>query len=199
MIVSMGQLARATCAGILGLMASIAVALVISTPAVAKTCTKRVAPPGHAGSTQYFETVPTSCGSSAPPSTGGSGGSINHLGHGRAGVQRLSHLGSTGNAAASLAAATAPPISSASGAGSTGRSRSSGTSSGSGSRSSRSLTGAGLPSATGGSSAGALRSALSGSGTGGLGIALPILMALGVIAAVAAGVVRTRRSRRPSV
>jgi hypothetical protein len=182
----MGQTARNIRAGFLGsltlTLVMLPVSFVLAGPASAKSCTKNIAPPGHAGSTEYYETVPTSCGNASPPSggTSGSGGSINRLGHGKAGVHGLSRLGPNGKAAAALAAATAPPVV------------------GSSTPSKATAGGSGLPWTGGGSAAGALGSALTGS-SGVLGVLLPILMGLALVGAVVAGVIRARRSSGPSI
>jgi hypothetical protein len=132
-------------------------ALVLPGQALAVT----LAPPGHAGASQYSETIPTSRGNAAPPSSGSnvsgrSGNSaIAQLGHGGAGVSSLSHLGKTGQAAAALAAATAPAR----------------------------VNGPKTASATsaGQSPTSAVLHALSGV-DGGMGIALPILLATALLA-----------------
>lgn len=213
MIATMGHRARICRAGILGSLTATAAVLVagfvLAVPAGARTCTKNIAPPGHAGSAQYYETVPTSCGNASPPSAGGSGSGsgsgagITHLGHGRAGLHALTHLGTNGQAAASLAAATAPPVSGSPGRGGGVNSRSSGSGSGSGNPGATGSLGVGKSNGASGlpwtgSASGALGSALTGSG-GGLGVVLPILMGLGLIAALGAGVLRARRSGGPSV
>lgn len=199
----MGHLARIFRAGFFGSLAATSVALLLALalagPAGAKTCTKRIAPPGHAGSTEYSETVPTSCGNASPPSSGssGSGSGITHLGHGTTGVHGLSKLGPSGQAAASLAAATAPqPVGSGGGSEPRGASGSAG-SGPVNSGPDAPARASGLPASTG-SESGTLGSALTGA-DGGLGILLPILMGVGLAAAIAAGVVRLRRSGGPSV
>jgi hypothetical protein len=174
---------------IVGLM-GIATAYAGAAPAAARTCTKNIAPPGHAGSTQYYETVPTSCGNASPPSTGGHGSvsTISGLGHGRAGVKTLSHLGAQGSAAAALAAATAP---NRVGPPRPGSSLTPGASGGADSTASGRTPS--LPS-MGGSAGSALSSVLTGAGGGGLGLLLPILLGLTLVAAIGAGVLRARRS-----
>jgi hypothetical protein len=122
----------------------------------------KLTPPGKSGTDQYFETIPTSAGNAAPP-TGKSGGgdtAVARLGQGRAGVTRLTHLGKDGQAAASLAAATAPSSTSKGPSGAVG----------------------GLT-PPGDSAPGAIAHALIGSDTGGLGLALPLLLATCLIAA----------------
>lgn len=162
---------------------------VFAPAAEAKSCFKNLAPPGHAGSSQYFETVPTSCGNAVPPSTGtGSGadaGSITQLGHGRAGIRGLSHLGTSGKAAAALAAATAP---SSGGAGSSsppdGGASKRGTT--------HKLFSSPAVESSSGSAGAALGSALTGSDPTGLGVLLPVLLGLTLVGAIVAGVLGAR-------
>lgn len=193
----MGQTGRTLRAGISGSLATILVAVLtgalMAAPAGARTCTKNIAPPGHAGSTQYYETVPTSCGNASPPAGGsnsGSGSPITRLGHGKAGLHALSQQGANGRAAASLAAATAPPSLRSKGRGGSGAAGANG--------SIRPNIGSSRLDGSAGSGSGALGTALAGSG-GGLGILLPILMGAALLAAIAAGVARARRSAGPSV
>jgi hypothetical protein len=177
-------------------VAAVAAASAVAGPASAKTCTKRVAPPGHAGSTQYYETVPTSCGNATPPGAGGSGSTtssspINRLGQGHSGVKTLSRLGSQGGAAAALAAATAPnPTGTGAEGSGTSGSASAPPASASSAGANRGLS---VPSTTG-SAGSALTSALTGSGSGGLGVLLPIFLGLSLVAAIGVGVFRARRA-----
>src|SRR5947209_8453800 len=74
-----------------------------------------LAPPGHAGTNQYVEVIPTSGGNAAPPgSVRGSGSSkapaqaLAPFGQGAKGDSGLAKLGPDGRAAAELAASTAP-------------------------------------------------------------------------------------------
>lgn len=200
----MGQLGRILNRALLVVSLLSLVALGLSGTAAAKTCTKQIAPPGHAGSTQYYETVPTSCGNASPPA-GGSGepqGSIGDFGQGASGTKALSHLGTTGKSAAALAAATAPPA--ATPATTAGTGVTPGTSRGSGSGSVTGAVGGSphtgsavmLPSASG-SAGGALGGALTGGG-GGLGVLLPILLGLLLAAAIALGIGRAGRPSGPS-
>src|SRR5579862_2310353 len=76
---------------------------------------KVLAPPGHPGVNQYVEVIPTSAGNALPPgSVSGSGssnpgsGTLAGLGHGPSTDAKLAKLGTAGQAAAALAAATAP-------------------------------------------------------------------------------------------
>jgi hypothetical protein len=153
--------------------------LLLALPGVASAAV--LAPPGHAGANQYFETIPTSAGNAAPPgSVNGSGSANGHtpsrLGRARAGSARLSHLGTQGKAAAALAAATAPTPAP-------------------GATSEQARNGSGpanLPSAEGGSTGGALANALAGSTPGGIGVLLPLLLATAAIAAIGVAVARLR-------
>jgi hypothetical protein len=137
-----------------------------------------LAPPGHAGTQQYFETIPTSSGSAAPPGTV-SGSGINsggtqplaRLGHGRAGAAKLAGLGSDGRAAANLATTTAPPVPAA-------------------------ATPNSAAAASNGSVASGLAHALTGSDSGGLGLLLPLLLATGFVAALGVILLRLRSSGR---
>lgn len=153
-----------------------------------------LAPPGKSGADQYFETVPTAGGNAAPPQSGtsfsgrGTGTSaLNRLGHGRAGATGLARLGKTGQAAAALAAGTAPAPASGSGAAGTGRG---------GSRSGQ-IQSLSIP--PGQSTASALGRLLGGSDLGGLGFLLPLLLVTALVAALAAGIVMllSRRGRPP--
>lgn len=150
-----------------------------------------LAPPGKAGADQYFETVPTSAGNAAPPSGGTTNGhALAQLGHGRVGAARLSHLGKTGQAAAALAAATAPTPASrllANGPGANGRGAN-----GSGAAGSTTIS-----QPQGKSAVSAIVDALAGSDDGGLGVALPLLLVTALIVALGLGVVALRRRDRP--
>jgi hypothetical protein len=196
MIGTMGNGARRLSRGVSTVLALTVVALVSAVPAAAKTCYKDIVPPGQSGSSQYVEVIPTTCGSATPPSvgkgsSGGRGGPISHLGQGAAGVRALSHMGAQGQAAAALAAATAPAgVAHSSKTGGRGSSATGAA----GSRSERPL---GIPSVHG-SSAGALGSALAGSHGSGLGSLLPILMGVLFGVAVAAGVARARHATHRS-
>jgi hypothetical protein len=151
----------------------------ISVPAAASPLV--LAPPGHAGANQYFETIPTSSGNAAPPgSVRGSGNAtaspaaLSALGQGRRGDQRLARLGKNGQAAAVMAASTAPtPVAGAPGA------------------STSPVTHGPGPA---GSIASGISHVLTGSDAGGLGVALPLLLATALIAAL--GVLAARLWRR---
>jgi hypothetical protein len=151
-----------------------------------------VAPPGHSGSDQYFETVPTSSGNAAPPAgpTKGKGAdrSIDRLGHSRGALRKLSHMGTAGQAAALLAASTAP---SATGSASNGNGN------GSGSGIGLAPASKGLSQPQGEGAASALASALTGSDQGGLGWILPIGLLAALLAALLLAAARLRRGSEP--
>jgi hypothetical protein len=136
-----------------------------------------LAPPGHSGSDQYFETIPTSAGNSAPPgSVKGSGTAsatpqaLSRLGQGRTGDSRLAKLGTAGQAAAMLAASTAPA------------------------RVDRSAAHKDLAGSPGpGSVSNGIGDALASSNAGGVGLLLPILLATAGVVAVALVASRLRR------
>lgn len=142
-----------------------------------------LAPPGHDGANQYVEVIPTSGGNAAPPgsvkgsgSPSGSPGALAGLGQGRTTDASLSKMGTNGQAAAALAAATAPaPAGGGSGIAGGPTGGASGVTAGSPSHI-RASNGS-----SGGSAVGGLASALSGSGDGGLGLALPLLLATALV------------------
>jgi hypothetical protein len=170
---------------------SLVFAVLLAVPSVAGALT--LAPPGKAGASQYFETIPTSSGSAAPPQGGGSGHAASvAIGNGVAGSHALAKLGSDGHAAAALAAATAPVVAASSG-------KQGGASAGSqpsGSKPPARSTAAGgsATSQPGGSAVVGLTNAVTGSDQGGIGLFLPLLMVLTLAAAVWAGI---RNARRP--
>ena len=167
-------------------LAVIFFAAVLAVPAQASALT--VAPPGHAGSDQYFETVPTSSGNAAPPGgpAAGKGAdrSIDRLGHSRAALRKLSHMGTEGQAAASLAASTAP--------GATGSATGA---SGKGSGIGLAPASQGLSQPQGEGAASGLASALTGSD--GLGWILPFGLLAAFLAALLLAVARLRRGSEP--
>jgi hypothetical protein len=172
-----------------GLIAIVTTGLVMAaTGAVASGAV--LAPPGHAGANQYFETIPTSRGNAAPPgSVRGSGSpdpgnrGLGSFGQGASTDTTLAGLGQTGQAAAALAAATAPTPA-------PGSARRAATAPG-GSSTGVSPTG-------GGSVAGGIAHALTGSNTGGLGLALPLLLITVLLAVLGLAVTRlTRRAGSP--
>jgi hypothetical protein len=143
-----------------------------------------ILPPGKAGANQYSEVIPTSHGNTAPPGSGGRGGSssaanLGGLGHGRAGLAGVSRLGGQGQAVAALAGATAPQP--ALSGGSVRGVRISPANAASG--------------AAGSSAAGAIASALSGSG--GLGVVLPIFLVGAVVGAILLVAARSRSRDQP--
>jgi hypothetical protein len=147
--------------------------------------TKTYAPPGKAGTSEYSEVVPTSGGNVSTPAMGivnKSAAQISSLGAGRAGARKLAKLGKQGAAAARFAEETAPAVlHSAHGLGGITRGTGSAT----------------LAAPSGGSAMSGITNLLGGSDAGGIGVLLPLLLAFGLGAAVAVGVVRMRRSRDP--
>lgn len=158
--------------------------VMVAVVAVALTCVfvatgvaKVYAPPGKAGATQYSETLPASGGNVAPPSSTpytGQGpasapGPIAKLGSGAAGIKHLSNLGSEGQAVAGFAQATAPTVVKA--------------------------PHADVSASVSGSSAiSGILSLLGGSDVGGIGLFLPVLLALAL--GLALGVAGQRALRR---
>jgi hypothetical protein len=156
-------------------------------PAAAAANPVVLAPPGHSGATQYFETIPTSSGEAAPPgSVKGSGSSnagpsaLSHYGQGRKADAQLAQLGKNGAAAAALAASTAPVAPH-------------------GLSPARARADAAAASGSGDSVAGGIARALTGSDNGGLGIALPLLLVTAAIAAlgIATAAALRRRANTP--
>jgi hypothetical protein len=146
-----------------GLLVGLTAALLaVAAPAQAVT----LIPPGKAGASQYFETIPNAAGNTPPPSGIGSasptaGGAaaqtLASFGRGRAGAATLARLGATGRAAAALAGATAPSPD------------------------------AGFPTAAsrGSSPLSAITKALGNTSSGGLGLVLPLVMATAVVLVLA--------------
>ena len=164
--------------------AVVVTALLIAAPAEAGK-TKTYAPPGKAGTSQYSEVVPTSGGNVQTPAMGGgnqTAAQISHIGAGRAGIRKLSKLGRQGAAAAALAQQTAPAlVKPAPGLASGSPKTASGT----------------LIAASGGSALSGVGHLLGGSDAAGIGLFLPVLLAVGLGFAVAGAVVRFRRGREP--
>lgn len=166
-----------------GAILSAVIFAVAAVPAGASTTV--LAPPGHSGASQYFETIPTSSGEAAPPgsvsgsgSATGSPSALSQFGHGQRGDSQLARLGANGSAAAALAAATAPAaaVGQQSTAGQPGANT--------------------VSSGSGGSVASGISHALTGADGGGLGLALPLLLATALIAALGiAGTALWRRGR----
>jgi hypothetical protein len=143
-----------------------------------------LAPPGHAGTNQYVEVIPTSGGDAAPPGTvrgsgnsNASGSALAPFGRGAKGDARLAKLGKDGQAAAALAASTAPTPA-------PGKERE--------------LGAAAAASAGGGSVASGLSHALGSSDTGGLGLLLPLLLATAFLVALGIVLAGFRSGRRPA-
>jgi hypothetical protein len=161
------------------------------------------APPGNAGIQQYYDPLPSSGGdvaapgsSNAPANTGaGQSGSL------PAGLQhRLAAQGAAGAAVARLIAANAVTASRTTGrvsgrgsgeSGGHGSSRHAGSSAGS----AGSLPPLPLTAAPRGGLAQFLDAAVTGSGGGGVGILLPLVL-VGALGVVVAGVVRRRRAKQ---
>lgn len=153
-----------------------------------------LAPPGHDGANQYVEVIPTSAGNAVPPGTVSGSGSasagpsaLSGLGHGPSTDAKLAKLGKDGQAAASLAASTAPAVVSDRGRG--GGSASGGRGGGAGSpqgASSQGSVGSGLA------------SALAASDAGGLGLLLPLLLLTALVVVLGLGGARVVRRTRPS-
>ena len=156
----------------------IAVGLTLAVNASARV----LAPPGHAGTNQYVEVIPTSGGNAAPPGTVPGSGNANAsskalapFGHGSTGDTRLAKLGKEGRAAAALAAATAPTP-----AAGQNRER------------------AAAAAAGGGSVASGLWHALSSSDAGGLGLLLPLLLTTAFLVALGLMLAAMRSRGRPA-
>lgn len=185
--------------------ASLVLALGAPSLAVASKRPTYLAPPGNSALTQYLEVVPTAAGPAPPSSRGGSPATL------APGARReLKPYGSGGRLLEAVVAATAP--SSAGGGlarGGDARARSIGsadTASSTVQKLGATKPGAVLaPSARGSSLAAAVSaqspvSAVLAAATGrayggGIGIALPLLMALGVVGAVLSVAARRRSSR----
>jgi hypothetical protein len=183
------------------LLAVLALAALVFSPAA---LAKQYAPPGKAGTSEYAEDIPTAGGNAKTPAEGGgnkTSAQIDHLGAGQEGVRKLAKLGKNGAAAAQFVQQTAPATVRASNAKrttATSAAPSSPTRKRSGAKQSGSS--ATLPqqrtlTVSGGSASTALGRIIGGSDVGGIGILLPLLLLLGVIAAAAVAVARTRRPR----
>jgi hypothetical protein len=146
-----------------------------------------LAPPGHAGANQYFETIPTSSGQAAPPgSVRGSGtSSSSHalaaFGRGQATDAKLAKLGKPGRAAAALAASTAPAPAT-----------------GAAAEAARAAAGSGASGGSGGSIGSGVWHALGSSNTGGLGLLLPLLLATALLVALGIVAASFRSRDRPA-
>lgn len=165
-------------------MVAIVATLAVALPSTAAG--KHYAPPGKAGASEYFETVPAPGGNVAPPTnpTAATGKAISKIGRGAVGTRKLQKLGKDGQSAAALAKATAPVVAPASTV--------------TPSKHSRSTSKAAPTVASGGSAVSGMLHLLGGSDQGGIGAFLPLLLAFGLGAAVAIMAVRLRHARRPS-
>jgi hypothetical protein len=148
--------------------------LVAASPAAAAA--KTYAPPGKAGASEYFETLPASGGNVAPPNNhpDASGAALSKLGAATTGVHKLQKLGKDGQSAAAFAKATAPTVTAPVTASPT------------------------LSAASGGSAISGVAHLLGGSDGGGIGIFLPLLLAFGLAGAAAVIGLRVWRGRQPS-
>lgn len=173
-------------------LALLAGAAALASPAGALAAkTKVYDPPGKAGASEYAEVVPSSGGNVAPPYMGGgnpTAAQISKLGAGRSGVRKLAKLGTQGAAAAHFAAQTAPVRSTAPALPATGGLASGG--SGGPARATQLR-------AQRGSAINGLAGLLGGSDAGGIGVLLPLLLALGLGGAIAFSAARVLRARRP--
>ncbi len=150
--------------------------VLISPQADAAKPTKMYLPPGKAGASQYGEDIPTAGGNGlSPAETGGNktAAQISRLGAGKLGIRKLAKRGKTGVAAAKFAQQTAPTVSS-------GPSKPI-------ARHGEVLT------ASGGSAMSGLGHLIDGSDANGIGVLLPLLLALSVVGAVVLGLFRLRR------
>jgi hypothetical protein len=153
-------------------LASCAACLALAAPAAAQS--DRIAPPGNAGVDEYLETIPGADGNRPsarrPDETPALSGSARW---------RLEALGDDGRAAAALADATAPPRPGAGRPATGGSGR---------------PPGAGLERAGDGSGAvSAVVDRAFGTDDGGMGAALPLLLAASLAGAVALALARRRR------
>jgi hypothetical protein len=158
----------------------IAAALASAPAAMAGTC----APPGNSGVNQYVEVVP-GAGCNQPPAGPGSGG---HSGGGHLSTSTTQQLDASGGAGRSVVAlVTSSP---SAGPGNPGGSR--GHAHGGGNPAA--ATTAVPPSVAGSNPVSAiLHPIVTGSGAGGLGVLLPVLLLGVLLGAVLAGLIRRRR------
>jgi O-antigen ligase len=144
-----------------------------------QTLAALVVPPGKAGANQYFETIPGAAGNFAPPQAGRvitrlNSRSLTALGRGQHAAQELVRLPGGGEAAARLAAATAWPLTRAAGV-------------------SAAVKHPRRPfDPPGGSPIAAIAETVGGSDEGGLGWALPVLLAAVLVGTVWVAVRRKR-------
>jgi hypothetical protein len=131
-------------------------------------------PPGNAGASEYAEVVPTAGGGTKPPATLGSapGKNLDALGTGKGTARKLEKLGPSGSDAANWARATAPTVDTRT-----------------------PVTLASPAALRGGSAATGLLNLLSGADAGGIGVFLPVLLAISLAAAIGFAVGRRRPHR----
>ena len=148
------------------LIVALALLSLVPAAAQAKKGSTVYVPPGKSGATQYFEIVPASGGATAPPVSPATASShnLNGLGQGRRGGRTLTKLAKAGAAAAALARATAPH-------------RELGSAPPAGARASRANLGTG-------SALSAIANVVTGSDQGGIGVFMPLLLALSLAGAV---------------
>lgn len=161
------------------------VALTVTSMLCGSALAKNYAPPGRAGTSQYAEDIPAAGGNVSTPAMGGgnkTAAQIDHIGAGRQGVHRLAKLGRTGAQAAQFAQATAPPAPSST-HGLT-----------SGPQTTVTAENKGVLTASGGSALGGVGHLLGGSDAGGIGVFLPLLLALTLAASILAAALRLRRA-----
>lgn len=169
-------------------LAALLAALAFPASSMAASC----APPGNAGVNQYFETIPGASCNHAPGSGGGhngnAGGGGGSLPSGTS--SQLAKHGAVGQAVKQLVASSG--VSSGSGSGSTAA--------GSGNRSAHSkqngkstvIPTANLSGAGRNPLSGLLHPVLTGSSSGGIGVLLPVLLALALVLALLTTVLRRR-------
>jgi hypothetical protein len=153
---------------------SIAIGIVLILSLASPAGAAQVAPPGNSGVNQYSETLPGAGGDQPSSDPGGGGGAGNRGSSLSPKAKRaLEEQGPTGAAVAGLASRTAPQIARS---GDIGRGRDS-----AGSSDGKSAFGAGVDQLAGDS--------------GGMGIALPIILLLSLIGAIAVFVLRRRNEQ----
>jgi hypothetical protein len=174
-------------------------ALAMTALSCGSAAAKNYAPPGRAGTSQYAEDIPSAGGNVSTPAMGGgnkTAAQISHIGKGKQGISKLSKLGKTGIQAAQFVQATAPTTttSSRSGSGSAQTTTSQKTSSTPALRSQTTVL-----TASGGSALSGVGHLLTGSDSGGIGVFLPLLLALSLVATLVVAVLRLRRPPRDDV
>ncbi len=178
---------------------SLVIVLGAPTSALASTRPKYLAPPGNSALTQYLEVVPTAAGPAPPSAHGGSQASL-PPGQSR----ELQHSGAEGAMLDAVVAATAPrSFGSGQSRAGNGQPRSGGAgAAGPSEPGAVSLASVPAPrlrlAGAGQSPVSAVLAAATGSADGGgIGILLPLLMALGVLGAILSVLARRRSSRGP--